>query len=116
MFAGTWISCALAFNLGLRVAWNLYSGSMDAVEAPTWENGRSDFHLSAAVGAATAFFVGTDSAYRPDENFLLGIVGIGDGCSTARACLLAGLSTALGFGAVQSLFNVFFPAGTCWID
>ena len=42
---------------------------------------------------------------------------INDGdSSTIKACLLAGLSTSLGFGIVQALFNVLFPAGKCWID
>ena len=116
VFAGTWIFCTVAFNFGLRIARNIYSESMDAVEEPTWANGKSDFHLSLTIGAATAFFVGTDSAYRSSENFLLNIVGINDGDSIIKACLLAGLSTSLGFGIAQALFNVLFPAGKCWID
>ena len=58
VFAGTWIFCTFA-NFGLRIARNIYSESMDAVEEPTWANGKSDFHLSLTIGAATAFFVGT---------------------------------------------------------
>ena len=116
VFAGTWIFCTFAFNFGLRIARNIYSESMDAVEEPTWANGKSDFNLSMTIGGATAFFVGTDSAYRSSENFLLNIVGINDKDSIVKACLLAGLSTSLGFGVVQALFNVLFPAGKCWID
>ena len=58
----------------------------------------------------------TDSAYKPAENFLLNVVGINDSDSVLKACSLAGLSTALGFGFAQTLFNIFFPAGKCWID
>mmetsp|Transcript_5906 Transcript_5906/g.12959 ORF Transcript_5906/g.12959 Transcript_5906/m.12959 type:complete len:280 (+) Transcript_5906:69-908(+) len=116
VFAGTFIFCTFAFNFGLRVARNLYSENMEAVDEPTWANGKSDFHLSMTIGAATAFFVGTDSAYRSGENFLLNIVGINDGDSLIKACLLAGLSTSLGFGVAQTLFNILFPAGKCWID
>ncbi|EJK44278.1 hypothetical protein THAOC_37195 [Thalassiosira oceanica] len=116
VFAGTWIACTFAFNFGLRVARNLYSASMDAVEEPTFDNGKSDFHLSLTIGAATAFFVATDSAYKPAENFLLNVVGISDTDSVIKACLLAGLSTALGFGVAQTLFNILFPVGKCWID
>jgi len=116
VFAGTWIFCALAFNFGLRVARNLYSASMEAVEEPTWENSKSDFQLSFTIGAASAFFLGTDAAYRPSENFLLNIFGIQDGDSIIKGCFLAGLSTSLGFGIVQSFFNLAFPVGKCWID
>merc|ERR1712176_918363 len=103
VFFGTWIFCTYAFNFGLRIARNLYQERMSEVEGPTYENAKSDFALSLTIGAATAFFVGTDSPYKSGENFLLSLVGISDDASVIKGCLLAGLSTALGFGVAQSV-------------
>ena len=116
VFIGTWIFCTHAFHFGLRVARNLYSKRLSYVEGPTFENARTDFALSFTIGAATAFFVGTDVSYHPDENFLLKIVGINDSFSLLYGSFLAGCSTALGFTFAQVIFNVVYPVDTCWID
>ena len=116
VFLGTWIMCTYAFNFGLRMARNLYSENMKAVEEPTWLNSKSDFALSITIGGATAFFVGTDTSYLPDENFLLHLVGVYDDYSVLYGAFLAGCSTALGFGVAQTIFNLSYPTGKCWID
>mmetsp|Transcript_16382 Transcript_16382/g.24787 ORF Transcript_16382/g.24787 Transcript_16382/m.24787 type:complete len:285 (-) Transcript_16382:182-1036(-) len=115
VFIGTWIACTYAFNFGLRIARNLYADSMEYVEGATYDNSRSDFALSLTIGAATAFFVGTDVSMG-DSNFLLSLVGIQSDFSMLKGALLAGLSTALGFSAAQTVFNIVFPPGKCWID
>jgi len=115
VFVGTWIACTYAFNFGLRVARNLYADSMEYVEGPTYDNSRSDFALSVTIGAATAFFVGTDVSMG-SSNFLLNLLGIQSDCSILKGALLAGLSTALGFSVAQTMFNIAFPPGKNWID
>lgn len=116
VFVGTWIACTYMFNFGLRVGRNLYSEVFVHVEQPTWENSRTDFLLSFTIGGATAFFVGTDTTYLPEENFLIGIVGVHDSFSIVHGAILAGISTALGFGLTQTIFNIVFPTNKNWID
>ena len=89
---------------------------MEHIEEPTYENSKNDASLSVAIGGATGFFVGTDAAYLPDQNFLINVVGIADGTPDLTGCAIAGSSTALGFATCQSAFNVAFPAGKCWND
>lgn len=115
VFVGTWIACTYAFNFGLRVARNLYADSMEYVQGPTYDNSRSDFALSLTIGAATAFFVGTDVSMG-DSNCLTSLVGIQSDFGILKGALLAGLSTALGFSVAQTIFNLVFPPGKCWID
>ena len=116
VFVGTWICCTYAFNFGLRVGRNLYFKKLEHVEKPTWENSRTDFALSLTIGGATAFFVGTDTSFSPDVNFLYHIVGIQDSMSPLAGAVAAGTSTALGFGFTQAVFNIIYPEGECWID
>jgi hypothetical protein len=116
VFAGTWIGCGTAFYFGLRAGRTILSGFLEHVEEPTYENSLNDKCLSAAIGGATGFFVGTDAAYLPDQNFLIDIVGIQDGTPDLTGCAIAGTSTALGFVTAQSAFNVIYPAGKCWND
>ncbi len=116
VFVGTWIACTYMFNFGLRAGRNLYSKAFEHVEEPTWENSRTDFLLSFTIGGATAFFVGTDTAYLPEQNFLIGLVGIDDSFSIVHGAVLAGISTAIGFGLTQTIFNFIFPTGKCWND
>lgn len=116
VFTGTWIGCGLAFYGGLRASRTIYSGFMSHIEEPTYENSKADASLSTVIGGATGFFVGTDAAYLPDQNFLINIVGIPDGTPDLVGCGIAGSSTALGFVASQSVFNVIFPTGKCWND
>ena len=61
VFAGTWIGCGTAFYLGLRGARTILSGPFVHIKEPTFENSITDKSLSAAIGGATGFFVGTDT-------------------------------------------------------
>ena len=90
VFAGTWIGCATAFYFGLRTARTVLSGPLKHVHYPSFENSRTDKSLSLAIGGATGFFVGTDTAYLPAENFLFDVVGIHEGMGPVRGCITAG--------------------------
>lgn len=116
VFAGTWVGCGLAFYAGLRAGRTILSGFMTHIREPSYENSKTDTSLSVAIGGATGFFVGTDAAYLPDQNFLINVVGIQDGTPDLVGCAIAGSSTSLGFLTTQSLFNVIYPAGKCWND
>lgn len=116
VFWGTWAGCGTAFYLGLRGARTILSGSFEHIHEPTYENSKSDASLSTAIGGATGFFVGTDAAYLPDQNFLIDVVGIADGTPDLAGAAIAGSSTALGFTAAQTGLNVIFPSGKCWND
>jgi len=116
VFAGTWAGCGLAFYAGLRVGRTILSGFMSHIEEPTYDNSKNDASLSCVIGGATGFFVGTDAAYLPDQNFLINFVGIPDGTPDLVGCAIAGTSTSMGFLASQSIFNVIFPTGKCWND
>lgn len=116
VFAGTWIGCGTAFYLGLRGGRTILSGYLKHIEEPTYENSKTDMSLSSVIGGATGFFVGTDAAYLPDQNFLIDIVGITDTTPDLAGCAIAGSSTAMGFATAQSGINVIMPAGKCWND
>jgi hypothetical protein len=116
VFAGTWIGCGTAFYFGLRAGRTIFSGFMEHIEEPTFSNSMDDKSLSAAIGGATGFFVGTDAAYMPDQNFLIDLVGITEGTPDLAGCAIAGSSTALGFATTQSAFNVIYPSGKLWND
>ena len=116
VFMGTWVGCGVSFYLGLRVGRTLLSGPMKYIDEPTYENQKNDASLSVAIGGATGFFVGTDVAYLPEQNFLIGVVGIQDGTPDIVGSTIAGTSTALGFVASQSTMNMIYPAGKLWND
>ncbi|KAL3907946.1 MAG: hypothetical protein SGILL_008670, partial [Bacillariaceae sp.] len=116
VFAGTWVGCGMAFYAGLRAGRTILSGFMTHIHEPTYENSKNDASLSVVIGGATGFFVGTDAAYLPDQNFLINLVGISDGTPDLVGCAIAGSSTSLGFLTSQSVFNVIYPAGKCWND
>jgi hypothetical protein len=116
VFAGTWVGCGLAFYAGLRAGRTILSGPFQYINEPTYENSKADASLSVVIGGATGFFVGTDAAYLPDQNFLINVVGIQDGTPDLVGCAIAGSSTSLGFLTSQSVFNVIYPAGKCWND
>jgi hypothetical protein len=61
VFAGTWMGCGTAFYLGIRGARTILSGPFQHIKEPTFENSITDKSLSAAIGGATGFFVGTDT-------------------------------------------------------
>jgi hypothetical protein len=116
VFAGTWLGCGAAFYVGLRLGRTFMHAPMTHIEEPTYENSKNDACLSAVIGGATGFFVGTDAAYLPEQNFLINLVGIQDGTHALVGCAIAGTSTGLGFIASQSTLNMIYPAGECWND
>lgn len=116
VFFGTWAGCGLAFYGGLRVGRTLLSGPFEHIHEPTYENSKTDASLSVAIGGATGFFVGTDAAYLPEQNFLIKAVGIQDGTPDLLGCAIAGSSTSLGFLSAQSGMNIIFPAKKSWND
>ena len=114
-FLAVGVACTMAFYAGLRVFRHLLSPTMGAVERNSYANLKADTQLSIAIGAATAFFVGTDVSFGA-ANWLAGIVGIADGLSDVAGICLAGLSTALGFMAAQLAMSVGLAKNKCWID
>jgi hypothetical protein len=116
VFAGTWIGCGTAFYFGLRGARTILSGPCKYIHEPTYENSTTDKSLSAAIGGATGFFVGTDTAYLPAQNFLFDVVGIHETTPRLMGCSIAGTSTSLGFVAAQSTLNAIYPTGKLWND
>lgn len=116
VFAGTWVGCGTAFYLGLRGSRTILSGVLEHIHEPSYENSKTDTSLSLAIGGATGFFVGTDAAYLPDQNFLIDVVGIADGTPDLTGCAIAGTSTGMGFLAAQTPMNLAFPAGKSWND
>lgn len=112
VFAGTWAGCGLAFFGGLRLGRMV----LPWMEGTTYDNLKNDASLSAAIGGATAFFVGTDVAYKPTENFLIDQLGIQDSATDIEGCVTAGTSTAVGFLAAQTVENIIYPKNTCWLD
>ena len=69
---------------------------------------------SASVAAAA--FVGTDASFGAEANWLLPLVGISPEASALAGVGLAGLSTSLGFMAVQAGMAAVMPRRRCWID
>lgn len=116
VFCGTWIGCGTAFYAGLRIGRTVLPSFCHYIEEPTYDNSKTDASLSIAIGGATGFFVGTDAAYLPSQNFLIDVVGITDGTSDLMGCAIAGSSTSLGFGVAQTGLNIIYPAKKCWND
>ncbi len=115
VMVGTWLTCAAAFFGGLRVGRRALS-NLEYVDGPSAANARTDALLSAAIGGATAGFVGTDAVYHVDENFLVGIVGIQPGTPDLLGCALAGSSTTLGFCGSMAVMNFAVKEGKNWTD
>jgi hypothetical protein len=111
----TMVCCGTMFYTGLRVGRYFYGAVLTGVPPGNYANLIADAQLSVAIGGATACFVGTDVSYG-DANWLRGIVGVEDGLGAVHGSILAGTSTALGFGAVQTVQNVLYPMGRCWVD
>jgi len=116
VFTGTFIGCGTLFYAGLRASRTLLSETCKYIEEPTYENSKDDASLSISIGSATAFFVGTDAAYLPAQNFLINVVGIPEGTGDLAGCAIAGSSTALGFTTCQTGMNLAYPKDKCWID
>ena len=115
VLTGTTVATMSAFYIGLRGGRSIYINFLKIAPAD-YDNLRGDAQLSVAIGGACGAFVGTDTAYLPDQNYLKGIVGIGDTDSALTGCIKAGSSTALGFNVVQTVENLVYPAKKCWTD
>jgi hypothetical protein len=113
---GAGAACGVAFFAGMRVMRALLSRPLPAVEGATYHNLKADAQLSAAIGGAAAAFVGTDVSFGQEANWLQPLVGISPEASALAGVGLAGLSTTLGFMAVQAAMAVGLPARRCWID
>ena len=113
---GTTAATMSAFYLGLRGGRGVYSNFLQIAPAD-YDNLRADAQLSVAIGGgACGAFVGTDTAYLVDQNYLKGVIGIEDADSAITGCIKAGSSTSLGFNVVQAAENVAYPAKKCWTD
>ena len=113
-FSVVGVACTFAFFAGLRVWRKILSPSMAGVARNSYPNLKADVQLSVAIGAATAFFVGTDMSFGA-ANWLAGILGITESMSTLMGICVAGCSTALGFMTCQ-LALTGLPKDKCWID
>ena len=105
---GTWAGCGLAFYGGLRMARTILSGPFEHIHEPTYDNSKTDASLSVAIGGATGFFVGTDTAYLPDQNFLIKAVGISDGTRYYGLChcgILHLVGISLGTDWIEHAFS-----------
>jgi len=104
----------LAFFTGLRLARLAYSPIFDGVEEATYANLKADAALSVAVGGAAGCFLGTDISYGA-ANWMTPI-GIQETYSPLLASTVAGTSTMLGFGVVQTGENLVYAKDKCWVD
>jgi hypothetical protein len=101
----TGCGCGMAFLIGLTATRAL-------MRRATCKMLIKDATLSVSVAGATAFFVGTDTAWH--GNWLQGLVGQRTGDSAMFDCLHAGLSTCIGFCACGGLLIVFVPTHLLW--
>lgn len=77
---------------------------MDAIAKGDQNNLIADIQLSVAIGGATGAFVGTDVTFN--ENWLVGIFGVGEGTSDFMGMIKAGGSTLTGFSVFQMIENM----------
>ena len=88
-----------------------------SIEPNDYNNLKADAALSVSIGGASGAFVGTDTAYLGGSgNFLRPIVGVEGTDAALVASTKAGLSTAIGFAAVQSAQNIAYSKGKNWTD
>jgi len=116
---GASICCGLAFFTGLRLFRMIYSHPKVglSIEPNDYNNLKADAALSVSIGGASGAFVGTDTAYLGGSgNFLRPIVGVEGTDAALVASTKAGLSTAIGFAAVQSAQNIAYSKGKNWTD
>mmetsp|Transcript_2991 Transcript_2991/g.4589 ORF Transcript_2991/g.4589 Transcript_2991/m.4589 type:complete len:339 (+) Transcript_2991:108-1124(+) len=105
----------LAFFTGLRLGRLVYSPIFEGVEEATYANLKADAALSVAVGGAAGCFLGTDVSYGA-ANYLGGAIGIQESFSPLVSSAMAGTSTMLGFGVIQSGENLVYAKDKCWVD
>lgn len=97
----------LAFFTGLRVFRSAYARF--GMEEPFADNFNNDRLLSAAVGAGLGIFVATDPSF-PNP------LAISEHDPAILGIVKAGISTFVGFVALQTVENVVLPVGDNWID
>ena len=68
-----------------------------------------------AVGGAAGCFLGTDVSYGA-ANYLGGTIGIQESFSPLASSAMAGTSTMLGFGVIQTGENLVYAKDKCWVD
>ena len=111
--AGVGAACGSAFFVGLRAGRIVLP--FPAVEGGTMANLKDDFALSVAIGGATGTFVGVVTDFA-DNPFIGTPIAILATASTLSGCFSSSQATILGFTAVQTVQNLFFPKGSNWID
>jgi len=113
----TTLICGSSFFVGLRVFRKLYNKiskqtkneqscekMFTYIDDNNPNNLIKDLQLSLSIGGATGAFVGTDLSFS--DNFIIPILGTYESLSYINCMLLAGKSTCLGFGIVQSFQNI----------
>lgn len=103
--------CGFAFFCGLRLFRLCYQPL--GMESATAGNFGADRLLAASVGAGAGLFTATDPATGIGW---LAFLAVQPTDSSALAVFKAGLSTLLGFIALQSAQNVLLPVGANWLD
>jgi hypothetical protein len=101
VFWGTWLVCATAFFIGLKVSRALYPAIGMNVDPNNVVTTFGDLSLSVAIGGAAGMFVGTcaDLPFNPYVNWL----GVTPAITPLEGMLRAGQSTAVGFSAFNFL-------------
>lgn len=110
---GTFGICGLTFFSGLKLSrsfWGLFPGI--TLEGNNRANLRNDALLSVSVAGAAGLFVATDVSLA--NNFLAAYFGVTDQMSNLAGIGTAGMSTAVGFTAIQTVQNTFMKRN--WID
>lgn len=111
---GTMAVCGTAFFTGLKLSRKLYSKHLKFIEPNTKKNNITDTQLSLSIGGATGAFVGTDLTFY--NNWLGNYFGINNNINTLSGMIIAGKSTSLGFGFIQSIQNLTIGKNLLWND
>jgi len=114
---GSTIGCGLAYFGGLRLFRGVYNKAGLMVDEGNNKNLIADAQLSVSIGGAAGGFVGTDVAYIAGAgNPLASVVGIYPSDSVPMGLTKAGVSTSIGFVALQSAQNITTSKGKNWTD
>lgn len=114
---GSTVGCGLAYFGGLRLFRGVYNKAGLMVDDRNDKNLIADIQLSASIGGAAGGFVGTDVAYLDAiGNPLKDIVGVYPTDSVPVGLTKAGVSTSIGFVAIQSAQNIASSKGKNWTD
>lgn len=99
----TGLACASCFYFGLRIGRYVYGPHFAALPLASRDNIYDDFRLSLGIGGAAGLFVGTDVSFvhNPFKEY----IGVFPDTAPLEGMQRAGLSTALGFMAMQTVQN-----------